>query len=73
MLKEAVIAAEDMVRNNGSRTTLESNILTDEEFEEIQRAHYAKEKDPKEAKRAENTLRTCLEAMSAFKKISGLR
>jgi integrase len=68
----AVAVAEHMVRNGGKRGRLADTILTDDEFEAIQRAHYGKKQDAKAKARAEKTLRTCLEAIAAFREISGV-
>jgi len=69
---EAVKAVENMIRNGGERSNLSDTILTDEEFEEIQRQHFAKKTDPMAQKRAAKSLRECLDAISAFKEIVGL-
>lgn len=70
---EAVQAVEDMLRNNGRRSTLTDTFLSDEEFEEIQRRHYGKKQDPEARKRSQKSLRECLDAISAFREITGLR
>jgi len=71
-LDDAIVAAEFMLRNDGKRTTLGDSILSDLEFEEIQRAHYAKRKGAAEQSRSAKSLVNCLEAIRAFKVISGL-
>ncbi len=71
-VEAALAVAEHMVRNGGKRGRLADTILTDEEFEAIQRTHYGKKQDSKAKARAEKTLRTCLEAMAAFGQISGV-
>jgi hypothetical protein len=58
-----------MVRNGGKRGSLEAAVLSDEEFEEIQRRHYGKKAD---WRRAEQTLYSCLNAIAAFREITGL-
>src|SRR5439155_7190478 len=71
-LADAIIVAESMVRNGGKQPRLADAILSDEEFEQIQRVHYAKKKDPAAQARADKSLQSCLEAIRAFKAISGL-
>lgn len=71
-LHEAIIAAEAMVKNNGRRACLGDTVLTDEEFEAMQRAHFAKKTDLDALRRAKKTLEVVLEAMIAFKKVAGL-
>ncbi|WP_076349723.1 hypothetical protein [Paludisphaera borealis] len=69
---EAVLVAEEMIRNGGHRRSQTCAIPTDEEFEEIQRRHFSKKQSPEERRRAEKSLVACLEAISAFRQISGL-
>jgi integrase len=70
---EAVLVAEEMIRNGGQRRSQTCAVPTDEEFEEIQRRHFAKKQSPEERRRAEKSLVACLEAISAFRGISGLK
>src|SRR5581483_4848225 len=73
-LEEAIEAVEHMVKNQGgSRPTLQDANLTDEEFESIQRAYFGRKHDPAAKKRADKTLDDCLEAVEAFKSISGVK
>lgn len=67
---EAVKAVEGMLRNGGTKTVLSDTVLSDEEFEAIQRAHYAKAKNQRTAQK---TLRALVEAISAFRQITGLK
>lgn len=69
---EAVKAVEDMLRNGGERSTVQDMLLSDDEFIEIQRRHYGKKTDPAAQKRSQKSLRECLDAVSAFSRISGL-
>lgn len=69
---EAVKALDDMLRNGGKKSTLGTALLSDEEFMEIQRRHYAKKTDPVARKRSHKSLRECLDAITAFREISGL-
>jgi hypothetical protein len=69
---EAVKVAEDMVKGSGSRATLSDATLSDEEFEDIQRVHYAKKKGEAAQARAAKSLQSCLEAIRAFKVITGI-
>jgi hypothetical protein len=71
-LAAAIKAAEHMVRHGGTRAELDSALLSDEEFEQVQRAHYGKKKDPAAQQRAMKTLKDCLEAIAAFKQVTGL-
>ena len=71
-LQDAIIIAENMVRNGGKRSDLIDTVLSDEEFEEIQRVHYSKRTDPTELARSQSSLMVFLNAIQAFRKISGL-
>ena len=71
-LESAMAVAENMVRNGGKRSELTDNMLTDEDFEDIQRAHYRRKQDSEARVRSEKTLRTCIEAIGAFRDITGL-
>jgi hypothetical protein len=70
--EQAVKAVEDMLRHGGERRELHATLLTDEEFEAIQRAHFARKTDPSAQARAAKTLEECLDAIAAFKAITGL-
>ena len=70
--EQAVIAAENMVRNGGKRGSLEAAVLSDGEFEAIQRAHFTRKQDPQARARSEKSLVLCLEAIAAFKDITGI-
>ena len=72
-LTEAVKVVENMLRNGGRKPDVSELALSDEEFEEIQRRHYAKKTDPEAQKRSMKSLRECLDAISAFRAISGLQ
>ncbi len=71
-LQDAIIAAESMVRSGGKRVVLSDTVLSDEEFVEIQRVHYSKRTDPTELTRSQSSLMVFLNAIQAFRKISGL-
>lgn len=71
-LKQAIQAVERMVAGKGDHTGDRPHLLTDQEFDEIQRRHFSKHKDPDAAERAEKSLIACMEAISAFRAISGL-
>jgi hypothetical protein len=68
----AVKVVEGMLRNGGDRPTVASGGLTDEEFEQIQRTHFARKQDPAEQARAQKSLTVCLEAIRAFKAIAAM-
>jgi hypothetical protein len=72
-LKEAIVAAENMVHNGGSRSQLADTVLSDAEFDEIQRRHYGKKKDAEAQKRAAKSFVSCMEAITAFREITGLK
>jgi integrase len=69
---KAVEATYDMLQNGGKKSDFVDTIMSDEEFEEIQRRHYAKKTDPEAKQRAGKSLNGCLDAISAFRKITGL-
>jgi hypothetical protein len=69
---QAALAAEDMVRNGGKRRSVVETLLSDEEFEAIQRAHYSRKSDSRARARSEKSLESCLEAMAACKEITGV-
>jgi hypothetical protein len=71
-LQDAIVAADRMVREGGRRATLDNAVLTDDEFEQVQRTHYAKKTDADAKRRADKTLEECLDAIAAFKDIMGL-
>ncbi len=62
-----------MLRNGGKKSVVADAILSDAEFEEIQRRHYAKKTDPAAQKRSAKSLRECLDAIRAFREISRLK
>jgi integrase len=70
--EQAVEAVRNMLQNDGRKSEYADTLMSDEEFEEIQRRHYAKKTDPEARKRADKSLTDCLDAISAFKAISGL-
>lgn len=69
---EAVKAVNDMLCHGGKRSDLSDTVLTDDEFEELQRRHYSKKKGDDSERRSATSLRSCLEAISAFKEITGV-
>jgi integrase len=71
-LDDAIVAAENMVKNGGKQAKVADAVLSDEEFEQIQRAHFNRNQDPRQRARGEKSLKACLEALNAFKAISGL-
>ena len=73
----AVRAAEDMLRrwlkgDNGLKSVPLDAVLTDAEFEEVQRRHYGRRTDAAARARAARSLVECLDAATAFQAISGL-
>ena len=71
-LDEAVVVAENMVKNNGRRAWLDDTVLTDDEFIEIQRVHFGRKTDERQKKGAAKSLSSCLDAIAAFREITGL-
>jgi hypothetical protein len=69
---EAVKVIEDMLRKGGRRADLEDALLSDAELEQIQRVHFARKTDPDARARAEKSLVECLDAIAAFRAITGL-
>jgi integrase len=71
-LEDAIVAAEGMLRAGGKKPTAADARLSDEEFEALQRAHFDRKKDPAARARAQKTLHDCLDAIHAFRQITGL-
>lgn len=71
-IEDAKSAAKKMLGANGQREVLKDVVLTDPEFELIQRRHFSKKQDDASRARAEKSLRNCLEAIEAFRAISGI-
>ncbi len=69
---DAYRVVEDMVKNDGRKPTVQDAILSDEEFIAIQHRHYARKTDPLAQARAAKTLEDCLDAINAFKAITGM-
>jgi len=74
----AAAAAEAMLKawkqgGDGHRPLPTDGVMTDEEFEAIQRTHFQRKTDAVAVVRAGKTLTVCLEAVRAFRDISGLR
>ena len=67
--EEAIRVVQDMLGSGGKRGTLADAVLSDEEFEAIQKAHFGRKS---EQKRADQTLYSCLNAIAAFREITGL-
>lgn len=73
-LKDAIATAENMVRNGGKKETLADSVLSDDEFDEIQRRHFLeKKRDSAKRKRSQKSYDCCMEAISAFRAITGLK
>jgi integrase len=76
-LDDAVLVAEQMLRSwttggDAARPAPADAVLTDEEFEQVQREYYGRKKDPESARRAAKSLVSCLEAIDAFRRVAGL-
>jgi integrase len=61
-----------MLVNRGKRATLADAVLSDEEFEEIQRKHYGKKKGRDAQVRSQKSLKSCLDAIGAFRQATGI-
>jgi hypothetical protein len=72
-LEEAMKVATDMVQSGGKRSSLGDVVLSDEEFEAIQRAHFGRVTDDRARLRAELTLASCMDAIAAFREITGIK
>jgi hypothetical protein len=70
---EAVKVVQDMLNNGGNRSELQDAVLSDQEFEQIQREHYGRKQDPAANARAAKSLFSCMNAITAFRAISGLK
>lgn len=70
---KAIEAVVGMLNNNGKLGCADDLVVSDEEFAEIQRRHFAKKKDPAAAQRAKKSLKSCLEAIAAFRDIAGVQ
>lgn len=69
-LEEAITVVENMLKNGGRRPSFEDTVLSDEEFEQIQRRHFAKKTDPIARKRSEKTLEDTLDSINAFREVT---
>lgn len=70
--EDAVAVVENMLRNGGVRIQPTDLVMSDDEFDEIQRSYYGKKKDPAAQVRAQKSLTACMEAISAFRLITGI-
>lgn len=70
---EAMRVVQDMLGNDGKRHVLADAVLTDEEFDSIQVAHFERKQDPAARKRSQRTLEICREAMAAFQAMTGIK
>jgi integrase len=76
-LEQAKVSVEQMVRawqagGSGKRVLLGDMTMTDEEMDQIQRAHFSKKTDPTAKKRASKTYNVYQQAAIAFKNLTGL-
>ena len=70
--EDALHAVVGMLSNNGKPSKAADLVLADAEFENVQKQHFAKRTDPAAQERAAKSLRSCLEAIAAFRDISGI-
>lgn len=71
-LEDAMVVVESMVKNGGTKVVVADAVLSDEEFKEIQRVHFNRKQDERARQRAQKTLQSCLDALAAFREITGL-
>jgi hypothetical protein len=71
--EDAVAVAENMLQNGGNRGQPDGRVMSDEEFEEIQRRHFGRKNEKRAQERAKKSLDNCLDALAAFSEITGLR
>lgn len=71
-LEDAIVAAENMVKRGGRKADLQDAVLSDEEFEQVQRVHFDRITDEKGRVRAQKSLASCLDAIAAFREITGI-
>jgi integrase len=69
---EAVKSVQDMLQNGGRRAQLKDVFLPDDELEKIQQVHFGRKTSPDARNRAEKSLAEVLDAINAFKTITGL-
>ncbi len=69
---DAVAAVTDMLLNGNRKSKHADTLLSDQEFEDIQRTHYGKKTEPAAAVRANKSLVACLDSISAFREITGI-
>lgn len=71
--ENAVRAVSLMLHHGGKKLLAQDEpVLSDEEFVEIQRRHFSKKTDPAQARRSQSSLANVLEAIDAFRRVSGL-
>ena len=61
------------MKNGGRRASPSDTVLSDEEFVEIQMAHFARKTDERAKQRAKRSLDSCFEAFAALREITGLQ
>lgn len=71
-LEAAKKAVLEMLGTGPKNLTANETTLSDDDFDEIQTRHFAKKQGEAARKRAASSLRSCMEAISAFRQISGL-
>ena len=71
-LADALVVAENMVKSGGKRSGLLDTILSDAEFDQIQRVHFARRTDERDKLRAKKSLDNCIEGIAAFREITGI-
>lgn len=71
-LDQAIKVVEEMIKGSGRRAVVADAVMSDDEFEEIQRVYFGRRRDPAAQVRAQQSLTSCLNAIAAFRKITGL-
>lgn len=70
--EEAVRVVHDMLGNGGKRGTFANAVLSDDEFEAIQHWHFNRKTDESAKRRSMKSLANCLDALAAFREITGI-
>lgn len=71
-LTEAIRAATAILNNDGKKPTLADAVMTDFEFEQIQRTYFDSKTTIDNKRAVKKSLKSALESIAAFKQISGL-
>jgi len=70
---DAIVTAENMIQSGANGADRQYMVLSDEEFDEIQRIHFARKTEERAKARAKKSLDNCFEGIAAFREITGLK